>query len=107
MVVVVGGGVVIVVAAAAVVVVVAVVVVQIMACLEFFARFAPFAHLACFAKFWHTMAIFSKKMARAMGRESLRSVSRLRKNARCAQRARFGRTPASRAVIMNNSNTAV
>ena len=67
MVVVVGGGVVVVAAAA---VVVAVVVVQIMACLEFFARFARFAHLACFAKFWHTMAIiFQKKMARAMGRE--------------------------------------
>ena len=100
MVVVVGGGGVVVAAAAVVVVVV-----QIMACLAFFARFA---HLACFAKFWHTSDFFSNKKSREQwGEKSLRSVSRLRKNARCAQRARFGRTPASRAVIMNNSNTAV
>ena len=81
MVVVVGGGVVVVAAA----VVVVVVVVQIMACLAFFARFA---HLACFAKFWHTMAIFFPTKNRESN--GARKV--------CDQLVACEKTPAARSV---------
>ena len=97
-----GGGVVVV--AAAAVVVVAVVVVQIMACLEFFCAFCAFCAFGVFCEILaHNGDYFSKKNGESNGaRKVCDQLVACEK-----KRARFGRTPASRAVIMNNSNTAV
>ena len=71
-----------------VVVVAAAVVVVVVACLAFFARFARFAHLACFAKFWHTMAIFFPTKNRESN--GARKV--------CDQLVACEKTPAARSV---------